>query len=459
MKERGFSSALVAVTSLATFLSNMAAGIVNVPLAEIAHGLGGGDFALVGIVLAYVVPYAVVMPVIGKLGERYGQKRIFLWGLALYTLGSAAAAFSPDIAILVATRVIQGLGGGIILMSIVFISAQIREHQGLAFGFWRGALLAGTVAGPVIGGYLSVALGWRSLLWVPAPAAALLWLWAVFVLKELPRREERFDWVGATAFLVGFAALVVALAASGMDTMQAGLNAAIGRSMGAMALMLYAIFVIGMIVLWINQKTEKKPLFDLNLYRIRPFILGNFGTWLVCIGMFSAMMFVPLELQYVDGYSALAATNSLLPLTITAIVVSIWGGQITDRLGSALPWAAGFLVMAAGFVALAVLGPALPPHALLAIMIATGFGMALPLAPTAVEALTTVPEEAAGEAAGLFNFAHNMGRAMSLGIFGAFLILTDARSYTVIFWITAGLMVAAALLTVGLPVRKAVPRA
>ncbi|MGH7108418.1 MAG: MFS transporter, partial [Acetobacteraceae bacterium] len=307
MKERGFSPALVAVASLATFLSNMSAGIVNVPLAEIARGLGGGNFALVAIVIAYVVPYAVAMPVIGKLGDRFGQKRIFLWGLGLYAVSSAAAAFSPDIAILVVTRVVQGLGGGIILISIVFISTQIREHQGLAFGFWRGALLAGTVAGPVIGGYLSVALGWRSLFWVPAPAAALLWLWALFVVKELPTHAERFDWVGAAAFLVGFAALVVALAASGMDTMQAGLNTAIGRTMGAMALMLYAVFIVGMIVLWINQKTEKKPLFDLGLYRIRPFVLGNFGTWLVCIGMFSAMMFVPLELQYVDGYSALKA--------------------------------------------------------------------------------------------------------------------------------------------------------
>ncbi|MGH8269939.1 MAG: MFS transporter, partial [Steroidobacteraceae bacterium] len=181
--------------------------------------------------------------------------------------------------------------------------------------------------------------------------------------------------------------------------------------------------------------------------------------WLVCIGMFSAMMFVPLELQYVDGYSALKATNALLPLTITAIMSGVWGGQITDRLGSALPWAAGFLVMAAGFVALAALGPATPPAVLLAIMTATGFGMALPLAPTAVEALTSVPEEVAGEAAGLFNFAHNMGRAMSLGIFGAFLVLTDAHSYSTIFWITAGLMVVASLLTLGLPVRKPAPGA
>jgi DHA2 family methylenomycin A resistance protein-like MFS transporter len=169
------------------------------------------------------------------------------------------------------------------------------------------------------------------------------------------------------------------------------------------------------------------------------------------------MMFVPLELQYVRGYSELQATNSLLPLTVTAIVVGVWGGQITDRLGATLPWAAGFLVMTAGFVALAALGPQTPPALLFAIMTATGFGMALPLAPTAVTALTTVPEEAAGEAGGLFNFAHNMGRAMGLGILGALLVLDAAGSYSLIFWVTAGLMAVAAALTLGLPARKAAP--
>jgi DHA2 family methylenomycin A resistance protein-like MFS transporter len=457
-KRSGFSAALVAIASLATFLSNMSAGIVNVPIAEITRGLGGGDYALVAILLSYLVPYAVVMPVIGKLGDRYGHKRVFLWGLGLYAVTSLFAAFSPDPAVLVALRTLQGLGGGIILVSIVFISTQIRDSQGLAFGIWRAALLAGTVAGPVIGGYLDLALGWRSLFWLMAPFAGALWLWAAFALEELPRREERFDWVGSLIFLVGFSAFVVALAVSGMDTMQAGLSTAIGKTMGAMALMLYGVFAVAMVLLWINQKTEKKPLFDASLYRIRPFVLGNLGTWLVCVGMFSAMMFVPLELRYVTGYSELEATNSLLPLTVTAIVVGVWGGQITDRLGAALPWAAGFLVMAAGFVALAVLGPAAPAPLLFAIMTATGFGMALPLAPTAVVALTTVPEEAAGEAAGLFNFAHNMGRAMGLGMLGALLVLTAAASYSVIFSITAAMMAAAAALTLGLPARRDAPR-
>lgn len=455
MKRSDFSPRLVAIASIATFLSNMSAGIVNVPVAAMTRAVGGGNYALVAIILSYLVPYAVVMPVMGKLGDRYGHKRLFLWGLALYVLGSAAAAASPSAATLVTMRTIQGLGGGILLDSIVFISTRIRERQGLAFGIWRAALLAGTVAGPVIGGYLAVWLGWRSLFWVPAPLAAVVWLWAAAALEELPRREERFDWVGSAAFLVGFSALVVALAVSGMDTMQAGLTTAIGKTMRAMAWMLYGVFAVGMIVLWINQRTEKKPLFDVSLYRIRPFVLGNLGTWLVCVGMFSAMMFVPLELQYVGGYSALAATNALLPLTVTAIVVGVWGGSITDRLGPALPWVAGFAVMTAGFVALAVLGASVSSALLFGIMTATGFGMALPLAPTAVAALTTVPEDAAGEAAGLFNFAHNMGRAMGIGLLGAILILDEPRSYAMIFWVTAALMAIAALLTVGLPARSA----
>ncbi len=447
-----FFPALIAVASLATFLSNMSAGILNVPIANMTRALGGGDYALVAIILSYLVPYAVVMPVVGKLGDSYGHKRVFLWGLGLYVVGALAAAASPNAGALIATRTVQGLGGGIILDSIVFVSTRIpEERQGFALGIWRAALLAGTVGGPVVGGYLAVTLGWRSLFWMPALAALLVGLWAIAALEELPRQEEaRFDWVGALAFLLGASALVVALSVSGMDTMQAGLSAAIGKTMRAMGWMLYGVSAVAAIVLWLNQKTEKKPLFDVNLYRIRPFVLGNLGTWLVCAGMFSSMMFVPLELQYVAGYSALQATNALLPLVVTALAVGVWGGRISDRLGTVLPWAVGFVVLAASFVALALLGPNASGGRLMLVMTAAGVGMALPLAPTAVAALTTVPEASAGEAAGLFNFAHNMGRAMSLGLLGALLVLTEASSYATIFWVTAAFMVAGAALTLGL---------
>ncbi len=459
MKQRGFPLSLVAIASLATFLSNLSAGIANVPLADVGSALGGGlgagGYALVAIVLSYLVPYAVVMPVAGKLGDHYGHKRVFLGGLGLYVLGSLAAAASPDAAALIASRALEGLGGGVGLDSIVFISTGVRQGQGLAFGVWRAALLSGTVGGPVIGGYLSVFLGWRSLMGLPALPAALLWLWGAVALDELPRSEEVVDWVGSVLFLAGFSAVVVALSASGMDTMQAGLAAATGRVMHAMAWMLYGVFGVAMALLWIHQKTDKRPLFDLRLYRIRPFVLGNLGTWLVCVGMFSAMMFVPLQLQYVEGYTALAATNALLPLALTAIAVGVWGGRIADRLGPRPPWVAGFVLMAVSFVALALLGPHPSRPALLAMMTAAGFGMALPLAPTALTALSDVPEAAAGEAGALFNFSHNMGRAMGLGLLGALLVLREPGSYAAIYGISAALMAAGAALPWALRTRKA----
>ena len=459
MKERGFPLSLVAIASLATFLSNLSAGIANVPLADVGSALGGGfgagGYALVAIVLAYLVPYAVVMPVVGKLGDRYGHKRVFLGGLGLYVLGSLAAAASPGAAALIASRTVQGLGGGVILDSIVFISAGVRQGRGVAFGVWRAALLSGTVGGPVIGGYLSALLGWRSLTWLPALPAVLLWLWGAVSLNELPRSDEVFDWVGSVLFLVGLSAVVVALSASGMDTMQAGLAAATGRVMHAMAWMLYGVFGVAMALLWIHQKTDKRALFDLSLYRIRPFVLGNLGTWLVCVGMFSAMMFVPLQMQYVEGYTGLAATNALLPLALAALVVGVWGGRIADRLGPLPPWVTGFALMAASFVVLALLGPHPSRATLFAVLTACGVGMALPLAPTALTALGQVPEAAAGQAGGLFNFAHNMGRAMGLGLLGALLVRREPGSYAAIYGISAALMAVGAALPLALRTRKA----
>jgi DHA2 family methylenomycin A resistance protein-like MFS transporter len=149
-------------------------------------------------------------------------------------------------------------------------------------------------------------------------------------------------------------------------------------------------------------------------------------------------------------YSALQASNALLPLAITAIVVGVWGGWLTDRLGAIIPWAAGFVIMVGGFIVLALVGASVSPALLATIMTIEGFGIALPLAPTAVTALMHVPEGSAGEAGGLFNFAHNMGRAVSLGVFGMLLRLTVPSSYSLIFFGTAIAMAIGALLIAGL---------
>jgi MFS family permease len=457
---RGAVASVVGVTSLATFLSNFSSTATYLAAPEITAALGVAQPAAIISVIAYLVPFAVVMPVIAKIGDSYGHKRLLLIGLGLYAAGSLVTVAISEFTAFLALRVVQGLGGGIILVSMVFIVRQLAVHrQGGALGIWRAALLAGTVAGPPLGGYLASLLGWRAIFWVTGLAGAAVLIWAARSLAELPRQAaRRFDWVGATAFTVSFSALVIGLAAAGfLRTMGAGMAAGPVEAISALSPLFFGIFVVGLAVLLVNQRRNSQPLFEAALWRNRQFLVGNAGTFLVCVGMFSAMMFTSLMLRNVFDYPQVAASNALILMAAAAIVFGIWGGWLTSRLGPAVPWAAGFMLTAVSFVALAILvSPIGSAVWLFALAAVSGAGQGLPLGPTATVALTDVAPEAQAEATGWFDFSHNIGRAVAIGGLGALFVAGDPASYTTIFWVSAALTGLGAVLVPGL---KRAPKA
>jgi predicted MFS family arabinose efflux permease len=451
---RGAVAGIVGVTSLATFLANLSSTATYLAAPEITRSLGVAQPAAIISVIAYLVPFAVVMPVIAKIGDSYGHKRVLLAGLGLYAAGSLATVAISEFTAFLALRLVQGLGGGIILVSLVFIVRQVPEHrQGASLGIWRAALLAGTVAGPPLGGYLASLLGWRAIFWVTGLVGVAVLGWTAAALAELPRQQaRRFDWVGASAFTVGFSALVIGLAAAGfLRTMGGGTAADPVGPISALAPVFLGVFVVGLIVLLVNQRRNPQPLFEASLWRNRNFLLGNAGTFLVCVGMFSAMMFTSLALRNVFDYPKIDAANALLLMALAAVVTGVWGGQLTSRLGPSIPWAAGFALTAASFVGLAVLvSPTASALWLFVLAPVSGAGQGLPLGPTTTVALSDVSEEAMAEAAGWFDFSHNIGRVIAIGGLGALFVTGDFASYTTIFWVSALLTALGALLVLGL---------
>ena len=454
MSTRAGVASIVGVTALATLLANLSSTVTYLAAPEITGSFGVAQPAAIVSVIAYLVPFAVVMPVIAKVGDVYGHKRVLLAGLGLYTAGSLASVAVSAFDLFLALRAIQGLGGGIMLVSMVFIVRQVPEQrQGTGLGVWRAALLAGTVAGPPVGGYLASLFGWRAIFWATGLAGVVALAWAARSLRELPRQAAgRFDWVGAVAFTLGFSALVVALAAAGFGrTMGGGMTGGPLGALSALAPLYFAVFVVGLAVLLINQRVRQQPLFAASLWRNRQFLLANAGTFLVCVGMFSAMMFTSLMLRNVFAFPPVNASNALLLMAAAAVVFGIWGGGLTSRLGPAIPWATGFTLTAASFVALALLvTPSGSAVWLFALAAVSGAGQGLPLAPTAAVALADAPPEAAAEATGWFDFSHNVGRAVAIGGLGALFVPGDPGSYTTIFWVSAALTALGAVLVLGL---------
>ncbi|GEM_PF-2476969 len=446
---------IVAVTTLATLLANLNASTLATALPDILKHLRGTPVDIIWLPLAYLLPYAVILPVVGKLADAWGHRPMFLWGLAIFTVFSALSAAATSMPLLLTYRVLAGIGGGMILVSIAFITFAFPEgHQALPLSIWRaGGVLTGTMAGPVVGGLLDAWLGWKGVFWPFAALGAIAWLWGLTVPEPAAEtRDRRVDWGGGLAVLFGLSAFIVALNLSGL-TMGGASQASPGSSgMGAGGLVsiLWAVFLAGLLVLLIRQRTAARPILDLSLYANRRFALGNIGTLFICIGMFSAMFMVPLYLEYVRHWSAFQAALAISPATAASLVFGIWGGSLTARYGETWPWAVGFALMAVGFVLLALVQIDTAYIYLFWTLAIAGSGMGLPIGPTAQAALGYVAPEQAGEAAGIFNLSHNMGRPLGLGTLGTMLVVTSVTTYQEIYWTTAVVMAVGMLMAFAL---------
>jgi len=194
-----------------------------------------------------------------------------------------------------------------------------------------------------------------------------------------------------------------------------------------------------------------RPIRNADLLGIPRFVLANLGTLIICVGMFSAMFFVPLFLQFQQHLDPLQAAAATLPISVTALIFGLFGGWLADRLGPAIPSVIGFALLAVGFTMLAQLQSTTPYAYTFIALVLAGIGMSLPLAPTAVAAVSPpVPQENQGEAAGIFNLAHNLGRPLALATFGVVLDVSTAGSFDTIFWLSAATAVVGALSALGL---------
>ncbi len=449
------------IGALAIFISSVSAAIVPLALKPLLADLHGGGPALVWVSMAYLVPYVAVLPVSGKAADTWGHRPVLLWGLAIFTVFSLLAGLAWDLPSLIVFRTLQGVGGAALMISLAFVANAFAgvPRYGFALGIWRAFLLAGTVGGPVVGGVLTATLGWRSVFWATAPLGVLAFVPAWAILRqpqELPE-DRRFDWRGAIATVVGLSALLVVMNLSGLQMgaspsarVSGGGSSAISPQ-AVLTWILYLVVIVSALGLWRSLVRHPRPILNADLLGIPRFVLANVGTLIICVGMFAAMFFVPLFLQYQEHLDPLQAAAATLPISVTALTFGLLGGWLSDRLGPAIPSVAGFALLALGFGMLAQLQSATPYAYTFIALVLAGIGMSLPLAPTAVAAVSPpVPQENQGEAAGIFNLAHNLGRPLALATFGVVLDVSSAGSFDSIFWLSAATAAAGALSALGL---------
>ena len=405
----------LAVICSGYFMVILDAVIVNVALPSLGRELHGAVSDLQWVVDGYTVAFAGLLLSAGALGDKLGAKRVFAAGLGVFTVASAACAASPSVAVLIGARIVQGTGAAMLVpSSLALIRGAYEDTRGRAraVGIWGATAGVGAASGPVLGGLLVAAFGWRSVFVVnlPVGVAAL-----VFGIQRLGQPSSAslgigFDPLGQ---LTGFAGLT--LLASGL--IEGGAHGWIS----ATALVLLSVALVSLALFVAVEKRVRGPMLPLGLFRNREFSAAAFVGLAINLGFYGQLFALTLYFQHVRGYSALQTGLALLPEGLFVAVSSALSGRLTARTGPRIPMLIGLATGTCGLAGLIAAGRTTPYAILIAPLIAAGFGMAFTMPAATVAIIEAAPAERAGIASGVLNAARQGGSAIGVALLGALL--------------------------------------
>src|SRR5256885_3870719 len=405
-----------AIVSVALFMVVLDNLVVTTALPSIRADLGGGVQALEWTVNAYTLTYAVLLLTGAALGDRFGRRRMFVLGLGIFTLASAAAALAPSIEFLIAARALQGLGGAIVTpLTLTILSAAVSpERRGLVLGAWGGISGLAVAIGPLVGGAVVEGISWQWIFWLNVPIGLALIPLAALRLRESRGPNDSLDLPGLGLASAGLLGIVWGLVRGN----QAGW--ASPEIVGALA---GGAVVLALFVLWELRATA--PMLPLRFFRNRTFTAANVASLLMFFGMFGSIFLLAQFFQTVQGYSPLAAGLRILPWTAMPIFVAPLAGALSDRIGGRPLMATGLALQATGLAWIAAVGsPTVAYSGLVVPFVLSGIGMALYFAPVANVVLSSVRPEEEGQASGANNAIRELG-----GVFGVAVLASVFAHY------------------------------
>jgi EmrB/QacA subfamily drug resistance transporter len=394
---------VLATAILGSSLAFIEGTVVNLALPAIQSAFGAGSTGVQWVANAYLLMLVAFMLIGGTLGDRYGLRRIFMLGIAVFALGALGAALAPSLAVLILARLVMGVGGALLVpASLALIGSHFeRDERGRAIGTWAGASALTTAIGPVLGGWLVDRGGWPAVFLLILPLAGLTLAIAAWrVPASPPRHAEPLDYAGALLLSAALGLLVYAL----VDPGARGLRLGLLLGAGALA----AAFV------W-RERGCAAPMLPPRIFRSRAFTGANLMTVLLYLALSGAVYFLPFNLIQVQGYSATQAGAAFLPFSVIMGLGSTFAGDLIRKFDARKVLTLGPLVVAAGFAALAIPGSdAAFATGFLPGILLTGIGMTISVAPLTTVVMGAVGEEHAGTASGVNNTAARLGAVLAV---------------------------------------------
>jgi EmrB/QacA subfamily drug resistance transporter len=406
------------VLCLGTFAVLLDATIVNVALPSIITDLHASLDQALWVINAYLLVFAGLLIVAGRLGDMFGPRRLFVIGLALFAAASALCGAAQSPGQLIAARVLQGVGAAALTpQAMVIIQAVFpRERMGAAFGVFSSMVGLAAVSGPTLGGVLTTYLSWRWVFYVNLPiAAAGIALAYRFVPDVRTGRRPRLDLVGALLATTGLSAVVYGVIEGqryDWGTVRHGIT--IPEIIAA------GIVILAAFVAW--ERRHREPLLPLGLFRSRTFAIMVLLNVAVQFALQSMLLVNSINLQSVLGMTAVRAGLTSLPLTLALTALAPFAGRLTDRFGGKYVLMAGLAVFAAGIAGVAAVSSTDATSLTFAPVLAVaGLGMGAIFAPLATEAMRAAPSRLAGAASGVLNTGRQLGGTLGGAITGAVL--------------------------------------
>ena len=409
---------LLAATILGSSMVFIDGSVVNVALPTIQTELGASAAATQWIVEAYALLLAALILAGGALGDKFGRRRLFVLGTAVFAATSIWCGLAPNIGNLIAARAAQGIAGAILTpASLSLITAGFDDDttRGKAIGTWSGFTAITTAFGPVLGGWLVEHASWRWVFFINIPlAAAVLAISVVHLQESRDEDAQDVDWAGAALSTLGLGGLVFALIEA--------------PARGWTNPVVFLPFIGGIACLFafiVVESRSAAPMMPLELFRSRTFSGTNLLTLMLYAALGGALYFLPFLLIQVQGYSSTGAGAALLPFVLLMFALSRWSGGLIGKYGAKLPLVIGPCIAAAGFVVFAIAGTSgsywttwFPAATIL------GFGMAVTVAPLTTAVMGSVDQRRSGVASGINNAVARTASLLAIALFGIVVAFT-----------------------------------
>ncbi|WP_248925073.1 DHA2 family efflux MFS transporter permease subunit [Paenibacillus hamazuiensis] len=402
--------ALIAIV-LGTFVSVLNSSLMNVALTKFVAVFGSDVSTIQWVITAYMLASAVVIPMSGYLGERFGNKNVFIWSVAGFTVGSVLCGLAWNASSLILFRIIQGVAGGFIMpigMATIYTIFP-REKTGMALGLWGVAAMVAPALGPTFGGYLIQYYSWRLLFFINIPIGIFAVVMSQLLLKpSIPKKGLKFDLAGAVLAILFFGSLLLALSK--------------GQSEGWTSLFIVSLLFVAvsslLLLLWVELGAEQ-PVLDLKIFKNMKFTFSVISSCLVMIGMMGGTFLTPLYLQNIHSLNAMETGLIMMPQAIIMALMMPVAGRLFDKIGILPLGILGLTILGITTLKLHQLTTDTPNEWLNAVLCIRSIGIGLCMMPLTSAGMNALAPHQIGNGSTLSNVCRQVAGSMGIALFTA----------------------------------------